>query len=580
MGESERKSIDEVISGLQPSLRSVLLDNPAMLDEVSALFCKYPELAKAVAASIEVRSSAVNSLRASQCRYKELIDSLPEAVFETDRDMNITMYNRACRNLFNYSDEEVGAGFNIRQVFPVDELPRARENINSILEGKGKNSANEYTVVDKHGSRIPVIIHSSRILDDAGNILGLRGVIVNMSERKAEASEKENLYRQLIQAQKTEALGVMAAGIAHDFNNILSAILAFPELIQESMGSGCPDMRSINEDLEVIISSAERGRDLVRKLMDFSRKSEYSPNVINLNDVVKEAVFVLQKGLAPPKWHLYMIPAAKKCVFADRVHINQVIDNLTVNARDAMPDGGIISISTKDISLKAGVISYQGIIPPGDYVVLSVSDTGAGIPKDILEKIIDPFFTTKEVGKGTGLGLSTVFGIIKKHGGYLDVETEVSQGTKFSVYLPACHDCSQLEGNSAEKKLSVSKGSVLVVDDEKAIRDISVRCLVKSGYSVETARNSAEAYSLFTRHHFDAVLIDIVMPGGGGMELYDRLKKINPDLRACFVSGYFDSEIESRIETESIRLLNKPFEISTLRAVIYDLLSEKKGVDD
>ena len=333
------------------------------------------------------------------------------------------------------------------------------------------------------------------------------------------------LSEQLVQAQKMEAVGTLAGGIAHDFNNLLQVTLGYSELLLAEKEKNDPECA----DLQKILRAAKNGAELVKRLLTFSRKVETKPIPLNLNRQVIQVEKLLRRTI--PKMidiHLDLADDLAE-VHADSTQMEQILMNLAVNARDAMPDRGRLTIVTRNVTLDEEYRKVHVGTKPGEYVMLSVSDTGHGMTKETIEHIFEPFYTTKELGRGTGLGLSMVYGIVRQHDGYISCYSEVGQGTTFTIYFPAIE--SQLEPDSEDSGEMPAFGTetVLLVDDEELVRDLGVRILRKVGYTVLTAHNGKEALDLFKkeRSQISLVILDLIMPEMDGVALLKAVKKIS-----------------------------------------------------
>lgn len=378
-------------------------------------------------ADISERKKVEDALLESQERFRELAELLPESIFEMDLDGNLVFVNQKAFDLFGYSRDDFEVGLNCMEVLSPEERQRAMQNMQRVMRGE-RIGLNEYRMLKKDGSSFPAAIRTSVKVRD-GKPVGLRGVVIDMTEsRKLEA--------QLRQAAKMEAVGTLAGGIAHDFNNLLQAIQGFAELLilkRDERGDG-------DRELKEICTAARRGSELTRQLLTFSRKMESHLEPVELNRVLGDVRRLLERTI--PKMISIELQLAEDLpgVYADASQMEQILMNLALNARDAMPDGGRLSIETELFLLDATTWRGGPDLPPARYVRLTVSDTGQGMDEATLEHIFDPFFTTKEVGKGTGLGLAMVYGIVQNHHGHILCRSVPGRGTSFEIYLPAIED--------------------------------------------------------------------------------------------------------------------------------------------
>jgi nitrogen-specific signal transduction histidine kinase/ActR/RegA family two-component response regulator len=390
-------------------------------------------------------------------------------------------------------------------------------------------------------------------------------VLVDMAERK-------QLESQLLQAQKMEAVGRLAGGVAHDFNNSLGVILGYTELLMRQAGE------AQRGKLQEILKATHRAAGLTHQLLAFSRKQVVDPKVLDLNTLLADLEKMLGR-LIGEDVDLAIVPGADLGqVKADPGQLEQVVMNLCVNARDAMPDGGLLRLETANADVDAGHAAQAEIMAPGRYVMLAVSDTGSGIEKEILPKIFEPFFTTKEEGKGTGLGLATVYGIVRQAGGYVWVYSEVGQGTTFKVYLPRIDE--RPVAPEVKQAEVPSKGweTILLVEDEGSLRAIAGEILEEHGYRVIQAASASEAIEIAAGHPapIHLLLTDVVMPGMNGRALAESLVAARPALKVLFMSGYTDDVIAHRGVLEAGTLLiEKPFSALALLGRVRAALGER-----
>jgi nitrogen-specific signal transduction histidine kinase/CheY-like chemotaxis protein len=397
-------------------------------------------------------------------------------------------------------------------------------------------------------------------------VLGFVQVSIDLTERR-------NLEEQFRQSQKMDAVGRLAGGIAHDFNNLLTVIRLNTEIILE--GFDPTDPRS--EDVRQIKSAAERASTLTRQLLAFSRKQILQPRVLDMNAVVGNVEPMLRR-LIGDDVTIVSNCGARGYVVADPGQLDQILMNLVVNARDAMPQGGRITIETRNIDLDENYSSEHAPVVPGRYIMLAVGDTGVGMTQDTREHAFDPFFTTKEAGKGTGLGLATVYGIVKQSGGYVWIYSEPGHGTTLKLYFPEVSSAAAFtttDNRAASKEVKRGSETILLVEDEAAVRGLTSRILEKQGYRVIAAQHGREAMDIASREEgpIDLVLTDVVMPGMNGRGLVERLTGIRPGIKSLYMSGYTDDDIIRRGFIEASKsFLQKPFTsdglLQTVRKVL------------
>ncbi|MGH9945533.1 MAG: ATP-binding protein, partial [Pyrinomonadaceae bacterium] len=379
-----------------------------------------------------------------------------------------------------------------------------------------------------------------------------------------DVTERKGLEEQLRQAQKMEAVGRLAGGVAHDFNNLLTAITGYSDLSLRRLA----DNPAVRRNLEEVKKAAERAAGLTRQLLAFSRKQVLQPKVIVLNDVIHDMNKMLQRLIGEDVELRAELDPRLGRVKADPGQIEQVIMNLSVNARDAMPLGGRLTIATANATLTAEDARRHHYVQPGAYVLLSITDTGCGMDEETRKHIFEPFFTTKEVGKGTGLGLSTVYGIVKQSGGYVWADSEIGRGTTFRIYFPRVEAPIRSDiVKDGDGALPQGEETVLLVEDEDIVRELTHEFLEMSGYTVLEARNGRDAITICEQHDgpINLVLTDVVMPQMSGRELVERLAPLRPAMRVLYMSGYTDDQIVHHgVLSESKSFLEKPFTIQAL----------------
>jgi two-component system, cell cycle sensor histidine kinase and response regulator CckA len=420
----------------------------------------------------------------------------------------------------------------------------------------------------KDGTVFSVELSASLIRNEEGGAIGLMTSIVDITEGK-------HLQAQILQAQKMDAMGQLAGGIAHDFNNLLTAITGYSDLLLEDLGPG--DAK--RADLEEIKAATLRATALTRQLLAFSRKQVFQSRVLDLNEVVQTLEKMLRRLIGEDvKLGLSLAPTLG-AIRADPGQIEQVILNLAVNSRDAMPNGGSLTIETANVVLDAAYAREHAGAVPGRYVRLAVSDTGIGMDAETRSHIFEPFFTTKELGKGTGLGLSTVYGIVKQSGGYVWVYSEPGRGTTFKVYLPQVDERPEKVGLVAPAPpVAGGRETVLVAEDDPAVRAIVAEVLTQKGYRVLRAPDDQAALALARGHPEEISLLvtDIVMPGMTGRELAELLTVERPDVRVLYMSGYTDDAVVRHgVLTEGMPYLQKPFNPRALATKVREVLDRK-----
>jgi len=487
------------------------------------------------------------ALRESEGRYRNLFESAPDGIFVADSEGTYVDANPSGLGMLGYTRDEL-VGMKSADILAPTEIGRVDSALSDIKQGIQHNQAWQFQ--RKDGSRFEADVLATMMAD--GRILAL----------VRDATARKRLEEQLRQSQKMEAVGRLAGGVAHDFNNSLGVILGYTELLMRQSDEGQ------RGKLEQILKATRRASGLTRQLLAFSRKQIVDPKVLDLNALVSDLEAMLGR-LIGEDVDLAIVPGADLGqVKADEGQLEQVVMNLCVNARDAMPDGGMLRIETANSELAAGHSAQHEPIPPGRYVMLAVSDTGGGIDEKILDRIFEPFFTTKAEGKGTGLGLAMVYGTVKQAGGHVQVRSEMGRGTTFEILLPRLDE--PASAAEAEEAPMPARGweTILLVEDEGALRAIAREILEEHGYRVIEAEGPSEAIDIAKRHPDPVHLLvtDVVMPGMNGRLLAERLKSARPDLRILYMSGYTDDVIAHRGVLESgTLLLEKPF---TARALL------------
>jgi PAS domain S-box-containing protein len=496
----------------------------------------------------------------------QLLNAVQQAVVATDPEGTVIFWNAFAENLYGWSAEEA-VGQSIQELTP---SPFLREHGGEIGQrgAAGESWTGEYLVQGKSGKAFPALLTTAPVRDERGTVIGYVRVSIDLTERR-------NLEEQFRQSQKMDAVGRLAGGIAHDFNNLLTVIRLNTEIIME--GFDPTDPRS--EDVKQIRSAAERASSLTRQLLAFSRKQILQPRVLDMNSVVASVEPMLRR-LIGEDITIASSAAARGYVVADPGQVEQILVNLVVNARDAMPQGGTINIETQNVDLDETYTSEHAPVIPGRYVMLAVGDNGVGMSRDTKEHAFDPFFTTKEAGKGTGLGLATVYGIVKQSGGYVWIYSEPGLGTTLKLYFPEVSAAAAFQPAEYKAVLNeTTRGSetILLVEDEEAVRGLTSRILQKQGYRVIAAQHGREAMDIATKEegHIDLVLTDIVMPGMNGRGLVERLAGIRPRIKSLYMSGYTDDDIIRRGFIEpSKSFLQKPFTSEALLQTVRKVLDE------
>lgn len=481
-----------------------------------------------------------------------LLDKAQDAIMVCDLDHHITYWNDSATRIYGWrADEAIGK----TTMGLLYQDPSAFLRAHQQLLEKGEWFG-ELHQVDRQGNHLLVEVRWTLLHDEIAGAERVLSINTDVTERK-------RLEAQFMRAQRLESIGTLAGGIAHDLNNVLAPILLSLGMLKRKTNS--PVEQKLLTTLE---SSAQRGADMVRQVLSFARGVDGERVVVDVGQVVRDLENLIRETFDRSIQFTVAIGDNLSPVLGDPTQIHQVILNLCVNARDAMPEGGTLEIAVSSVQIDSPFASMDLVAEPGIYVVLSVSDTGVGIPPDVRERIFDPFFTTKDVGKGTGLGLSTVQAVVKSHGGFINVYSEVGKGTEFKVYLPALEDQSSRESEAQSVSLPYSNGElVLVIDDEPAIRQITQQTLESFGYRVLTAEDGAEALSIYAKYQRDIsiVLTDMMMPGMDGFALIEALRARNPAVKVVAASGLADADKVTKASRIGVSyFLQKPYTTESL----------------
>lgn len=513
----------------------------------------------------------------SEERYRDYFENAKDAIYVHDLSGRYLMVNKAGEELIGYSRDE------ILQMRISDVVPRScLDEIHARLKEKLTDHSltiYELEAIRKDGSRVPIEV-SSRLIYENGVPVAVQGSARDITERKRAEEALRASQLQLQQSQKLEAIGQLAGGVAHDFNNMLTAIIGYTDLSLRRVGLENP----IRRNLEETKKAADRAASLVRQLLAFSRKQILEPKVLDLNDVVKDMHKMLTRLIGENIKLATRLQSDLGSVKADPCQVEQIIVNLVVNARDAMPRGGRVTVETSNIALDDQAAASKHVsVKPGEYVMLAVSDTGSGMDQETQARIFEPFFTTKEVGKGTGLGLSTVYGIVKQSDGNIWVYSEQGMGTVFKVYLPRIDDTAASTIDKQAQETSVPRGTetILLVEDEDVVRGLTRKILMQAGYNVLDAKGGDEAIRLFHAHAgpIDLLLTDVVMPEISGKEIADRLLQLRPSIRVLFMSGYTDEAIvQHGVLDANVKFIQKPFTWVGLTRKVREVLNRKTSV--
>jgi len=517
---------------------------------------------------ITERQQAEEALQESEEKYRTLIENIQDGVFLI-RDLKIQFVNEAFVKMVGYTVDEF-AGMDFRQLIAPEDVDMVVDRYRRRQAGKNVRSEYEFRMLHKGGVTRVFVNMSVGFVDFRGGIASM-GTVKDVTERRLAEKERQRLEAQLQHAQKMEAVGTMAGGIAHDFNNLLMGIQGLTSLAMFDIDPAHPHIEHLKEIEDCVKSAA----DLTKQILGFARGGKYEVKPTDLNELIESN----SQMFGRTKKEINIYKEYQKFVWTvevDQGQIGQVLMNLFVNAWQAMPDGGALSIATANITLDANYVKpFQ--VEPGRYVKLSVADTGLGMDEKIQKRIFEPFFTTKEMGRGTGLGLATVYGIIKNHDGFIEVNSKKGAGTTFNVYLPAA-EIELVEEKRADEELVRGSENVLLVDDEELIIDVGHRILKRLGYAVLVARSGKEAIEIYSKKKdaIEMVILDMIMPDISGGEVYDRLRAINQDIKVLLSSGYsLRGQARDILARGCKGFIQKPFNMRELSLKLREVLKEQ-----
>src|SRR5579864_1748877 len=515
-------------------------------------------------ANEELHRRTAAQLGESRSMLASIIDSSEDAILSKDLHGTITSWNRGAERIYGYKAEEV-VGKNISLITAGDRPDEIPEILKKIVKGESIEHY-ESVRVTKDGRHLNVSISVSPLRGAAGEIVGASAITRDITAQKRAEG-------QLRQSQKMEAIGRLAGGVAHDFNNVLAIINACREFLRDRI----PATADVSVYVDNIKKATERGALLTKQLLTFSRTSAIQPRVLDLNERLKDISKLLRPLMGDDVEILVATKSPSAVVEADPSQLDQIVLNLAVNARDAMPRGGKLILETGAVRFDEDFADQRQLMGPGKYVLLAVSDTGNGMDESTISRIFEPFFTTKEVGKGTGLGLATVYGIVKQSAGHILVYSEPGHGTTFKIYLPSADHKVGIGSKSEPETVSPKREgtTILLVEDDEIMRGLTRQLLQEHGYTVVEAHDGKSALELVQSHPgpIDLLLTDVVMRRMSGPELVERLSTSHPALKVVFMSGYTGELIAEReVLKRGITLLEKPFTRTALLNTIHTTL--------
>lgn len=519
------------------------------------------------------RKLMADKLRESEEKFRYLAEHSILGIYIL-QDAKIAYVNPSLASLFKYEPEEMIDQLNIKDLFHPDDQQIAMQRFQERLDGKAEKHNIIYKGVRKDGSIIYIQSYGLRI--NYLNRPAVIGTLIDITERIQADREKALLEHKLRQSHKMEAIGTLAGGIAHDFNNILSILFGFIDLAE--MNIDAPGV--LRKYLEEVRQGTHRAKDLVSQILTFSRMTGNEKQPQRLSQVVKESLKLLRASI-PATVQITQRIESQNAVLADITQLHQIVMNLCTNAYHAMAEtGGILTVSLCDVQILKNAPIANMRTPPGEYLRLEVKDTGHGMDQNILKRIFDPYFTTKETGDGTGLGLAVVQGIVKNHGGYIEVDSEPGDGSTFRLYLPV------FKGAAPKTPTKLSKAPIqggneriMFVDDETKLSDITHEVLTKYGYQVTLFSNGAEAFNAFEKnsHQYDLIITDMAMPRMDGAALSMGIRRLRPHIPIILCSGYNKCIDKKMIRSLKVKYIQKPFFMSDLVKTVRNALDEVRG---
>jgi two-component system cell cycle sensor histidine kinase/response regulator CckA len=521
---------------------------------------------------ITERKRAEEALRVSEEKYRTILENIEEGYYEVDTAGNFTFVNDSVSRILGYSKEEL-MGMNDRQYSDEENGRKLYQTFNKVYRTGEPAKGFDWEIIRKNGTKRFVEASVTLLKDSRGQPWGFRGIARDITERKRAEQEMATLQEQFRHSQRMEAIGRLAGGIAHDFNNLLTVIRGYSQLSLLELKEG----DKVRENIEEVQRATQRATDLTRQLLAFGRRQIMDMKVLDLNMLLKDLDKMLRRVIGEDIQLVTLLPDDLGRVKTDPGQIEQVILNLAVNARDAMPHGGKLIIETRNVELDEGYARTRVGVTPGPYVMFSMTDTGCGMSLEVKEHIFEPFFTTKEKGKGTGLGLSTVYGIVKQSGGNIWAYSEPDKGATFKIYLPRVDEpLKEIKERVLSEEIPQGSETILAVEDEEKVRKLAVQILKRQGYTVLEASHGDEAMKVAKEHGrygIHLLLTDVVMPGMSGSELAKSLGLLLPKMKVLYMSGYTDNAIVHHgVLEEGVNYIQKPFTVDALARKVREVL--------
>ncbi len=570
-----------ILNSYDPARGAEILDNGAA-DYISQEHLTEHSLTRSIRHALKQQQLASEhrhveqKLRKSKRKYRELVENVGNIILRMDSDGTVTFCNQYAVEFFGYTKEEL-VGQNVLDTIVPDRESTGRdleEVIEDLCENPDNYATHENENVCKDGERVWVSWTNETIWDPQSQTSEILCVGTDVTDRKEAEEERDDLREQLQQAQKMEAVARLAGGIAHDFNNTLQAVIGFSDLVLQDERLADDLVKPVSE----IKKAAECSVDMTRHLLAFARKQTVSPEVVNLNDMLTNMRTML-RSLIGENISLEWSPGADLWdIYVDPGQLNQVITNLAVNSRDAIEGVGTIEIATENVNLSRSFCARHKGCEPGGHVRLSVRDNGQGMDAETQKKVFDPFFTTKEAGKGTGLGLSTVYGIVQQNDAYIDVSSTRREGTTVDIYWPKHSSETTREHADAPEPSVGGNETILLVEDEEAVLNLETSRLEELGYDVLAATGYNQALTRLDHgeRDIDLLITDVIMPEMNGSELAEELRKMYPDMKCLYMSGYPDNILSPHgVLGEDTHFIQKPFSQDEIAAKVREVLREE-----
>ncbi|MBD3267182.1 PAS domain-containing protein, partial [bacterium] len=509
-----------------------------------------------------------DALKESESQYRTLIQNLQQSIFLKDTNYTYISVNQSFCALVGM-DADAILGKTDADIFSPEQAEKYQVEDKDVLENGNGIEYVEESTLNKNKRWVQVI--KTPVKDDDGNITELLGIFWDITDHK----KLEEQYRQ---SQKMEAIGQLAGGIAHDFNNLLQGINGYAYMVKQEIHPDTP----VYEMIAQIGKAGDRAAKLVAQLLAFSRRQVLKLEYLDLNDVMSGLINMVERVIGEHIRVIFLPGRQLGVVHADRTQMEQVIINLCINARDAMPEGGTLTIETENVRIDEDYCKTHSWAEPGRFILLSITDTGVGMDSQTLEKIFDPFFTTKDIGKGTGLGLATVYGIVCQHEGMIQAYSEQGKGSTFKIYLPIVERLATSINSKVEGPIPNGKETILLAEDEELVRNLAMKILKRAGYKVMIAADGDEALRLCEVHgdSIDLAILDVVMPKLGGKGVYEKVKDRFPKIKFLFSSGYSQNAIHTNfVLHEGFQLIQKPFSPNDLLRRVRKVLDDEDKVE-